>query len=214
MTTATPRLSRTGTALLAIGVLLLAAILADRLFFGSSSDPAGTGSGHAATQARTVAPFTAVELAGANNVVMRVGEKQSVVVHADDNLLGRVTTRVRSGTLVIASTPGSLNARTPMYVTVTVPTLHALRLTGAGNISASGIDTPKLAVVLAGSGNIDAKGVAARDATATLRGSGMIMLTATRSLTAELSGTGSIFYGGSPAAVHPTITGTGTITPG
>ena len=224
---------RLQTALLAIAVLLLAMILVDRIFFASSTHSGGTGSGHAATQSRTVPPFTAVDLAGANNVIVRVGAKRSVVVHADDNLLGRVTTRVRSGTLEIATTPGNLNAKTPMYVTVAVPTLDALRITGAGNVSATGIDSPKLTVSLPGSGNIDAKGTAktlavsvggagmvvlrgltARDATATLGGNGTIMLTATRSLTAKVTGTGTIFYGGSPQHVTQAVTGTGTISPG
>ena len=65
---------------------------------GGTSDSAGSateGSGVAATQAREVAAFQSVDLAGSNNVVIRVGEKQSVVVKADDNLLDRVTTEVR-----------------------------------------------------------------------------------------------------------------------
>lgn len=85
-----------------LAVLLLAAILialvVDRIFYSSSS-PAGTGSGVAATQARSLAPFTGVDLAGENNVIVHVGASQSVIVHADSNLLGRVTTRVRSGSL-------------------------------------------------------------------------------------------------------------------
>ena len=43
---------------------------------------------------------------------------------------------------------------------------------------------------------------------------GSITLTATRSLTARVSGSGTILYGGNPAHVTPTVTGTGTISPG
>ena len=54
--------------LAALAVLLLAAILGmlvvDRIFFKSSSSPAGTGSGVAATQARSLSSFTGVDLAG------------------------------------------------------------------------------------------------------------------------------------------------------
>ena len=67
---------------------------------GGTSDSAGSateGSGVAATQAREVAAFQSIDLAGSNNVVIRVGEKQSVVVKADDNLLDRVTTEVQLG---------------------------------------------------------------------------------------------------------------------
>ena len=77
---------------------------------GSGSSISTTeGSGVSATQARDVAAFSSVELAGSNNVVIHVGDrqKQSVVVKGDDNLLQRVTTEVQSGRLVIANTPAT-----------------------------------------------------------------------------------------------------------
>ena len=159
-------LRRLGLALMALGVLLLVAILTalvvDRIFFHSSSSPAGTGSGVAATQARSLPPFTGVDLAGENNVVVQVGAKQSVIVHADSNLLGRVTTRVRSGRLVIGTTPGNLAAKSPMFVTVSVPSLDGLRLRGDGNISVTGINSPSLTVALPGSGTVEAIGTTAK----------------------------------------------------
>jgi hypothetical protein len=227
--------------LTAVGVLLATAIvlavLVDRIFFPSSSSPAGTGaatgSGVAATQTRSVPPFTGLELAGANNVKVQVGARQSVFVHGDDNLLGRVTTRVRSGRLVIDTTPGNLSARSPMFVAVSVPSLDRLTLQGAGNISGTGINSSRLTVALPGSGNIHATGtttkldvtisgegtallreLSARDANAVLSGDGSIMLTATHRLSARISGTGTVVYGGNPAHVAEKVTGSGTVTPG
>lgn len=223
--------------LMALGALLLAAILlmllVDRIFFHQTSSPAGTGSGNAATQARSVPPFTGLDLAGANNVIVEVGGKQSVVVHADRNLLRRVTTRVRSGRLVIGTTPGLLNAKSPMFVTVNVPSLDAVSLEGAGNIVVTGIHSRALSVALPGSGNIDLTGTAtkldvtldgegtamlrglmARDAKAAIDGDGTISLTATRSLTATVSGTGTVMYGGNPSHVTQRVTGSGMITAG
>jgi hypothetical protein len=224
-------------ALTALGALLAAvlilALIAGKFSFHSSGGPAGAGSGHAATQVRTVPPFTGVNLAGDNNVVVRVGERQSVVVHADSNLLGRVTTRVHSGSLVIGTTPGNLTARSPMYVTVSVPSLDCLELAGHGNISVTGIDAPRLTVELPGNGTIEATGTTerldvtiggagtallrpliARDANAELSGDGTIMLTATRSLAASVPGAGTIVYGGDPVHVTRRIAGSGTITAG
>ena len=242
MSTGHPTLHRPGwaggpqRALAVLGALLLAAILlallVDRIFFRESS-PAGTGSGVAATQARSLPRFTSVDLAGANNVVVEVGGKRSVVVHADRNLLRRVTTRVRSGRLVIGTTPGNLNAKSPMFVTVSVPSLEAVSLEGAGNIAVTGIHSRALSVALPGSGNIDVTGTTtrlevtidgsgttmlrrliARDAKAAIDGDGSISLTATRSLTARVSGSGTVMYGGHPPHVTQRITGTGTITAG
>jgi hypothetical protein len=222
--------------LMALGVLLIAiliALLVDRIFFHSSRSPAGTGSGVAATQARSVPPFSGVDLAGDNNVTVRVGARQSVVVHADSNLLGRVTTRVRSGRLVIGTTLGNLSSKSPMFVVVSLPSLDGLRLQGNGNLAVTGIYSRNLTVELPGNGNIYATGTTtnvdvaisghgtallrqliARDAKAALSGDGSIMLTATHSLTATVSGTGTVLYGGNPPRVTQTVTGSGTITPG
>jgi hypothetical protein len=222
---------------MALAAVLIAAmllmLLVDRIFFPSSSSPAGKGSGVAATQTRSLPPFTGVDLAGDNNVVVRVGARQSVVVHADTNLLRRVTTRVRSGRLVIGTTPGNLSAKSPMFVTVSVPTIDRVALQGDGNIAVTGIKSRSLTVALPGSGNIHATGTAARldvtisgegtallrqlvsrDASAALSGDGTIMLTATHALTARISGSGTILYGGNPAHVTERVTGSGTISPG
>jgi hypothetical protein len=220
-------------ALAVLVVLLLGGIvvlvLVDRSSNTSTSQGA-TGSGVAATQARSLPPLTGVDVAGANNVVVRVGAPQSVIVHADSNLLGRVTTQVTSGGLVIGNTPGTLNTRSPMFVAVSVPSLDALTVQGSGNISVAGINSPSLTVRIPGSGTIHAAGTTAlldvgiggsgtvvlsrlmaRDATASIDGSGSIVLTATHRLDASISGSGTILYTGNPAQVTKSVSGSGTI---
>ena len=199
--------------------------------FGNSSSSSSEGSGVAATQTREVARFSRVELAGGNNVVIRVGVKQSVVVRADDNLLNRVTTHVKSGALVIGNTPGSLAAKSPMSVEVNVPSLNALTLTGSGNIMVGGIKAESLTVTLSGSGNLFGSGTAssldvtisgvgnarftqlvAKNVHALLSGSGAIFVTATKSLDASVPGSGTIMYAGNPQEVTKSVTGAGAIT--
>jgi Putative auto-transporter adhesin, head GIN domain len=215
------------TVLFLAGIVVL--VLVDRSSTTATSQ-GGTGSGVAATQARSLPPLTGVDVAGANNVVVRVGAPQSVIVHADSNLLARVTTQVTSGSLVIGNTPGALNARSPMFVAVSVPSLDAVTVQGSGNISVTGINSPSLTVRLPGSGTIHAAGstarldvaiggsgtvvlsrLIARDATASIDGSGSIVLTATDSLDASISGSGSILYTGNPAQVSKSVSGSGTI---
>jgi hypothetical protein len=199
--------------------------------FGGSSSPSVEGSGVAATQARDVAPFSSVDLARSNNVVLRVGGKQSVVVRGDDNLLDRVTTDVQKGTLVIGNTPGDLTTNSPMSVMVSVPSLTALSLSGSGNIAVSGIKTETLTVSLRGSGNLTGRGTASRldvtvggsgnafferlvanDVKAMVSGSGTIFVTATRSLDGSVPGSGVIVYAGNPQDVTKSVSGMGAIT--
>jgi len=215
--------------------LVLGAIGVALIISGSGGGSSGTttqGSGIAATQTRAVAPFSSLDLAGSNIVTVTVGAPQSVVVHADTNLLADITTRVAAGTLIIGDT-GSFTARAPMSVQVSVPVLTTLKLSGSGQISVTGINTPRLTVTLPGSGILNAAGTAtqlyitlggsgeaqlgqliARDVHAVVSGSGLIQLTATTSLNAAVPGTGTILYSGNPSQVTTSVTGTGTVTPG
>lgn len=196
---------------------------------GSSASPT-EGSGRQATQIRHVPAFDRLELSGSNNVVIGLGTKQSVVVRGDDNLLDRVTTRVRSGTLVVGNSPGGFTTRSPMSVHVTVPALDAVTLAGSGNIVVDDVRAKSLEISLPGSGTLTGSGSAGRldvtvggtgtaqftrlvasDVRAVVSGSGSIFVTATSSLAATVSGTGSILYSGNPRHVAQNVTGTGTI---
>jgi len=228
-----PRALAVFVALLLAGIVLLVLVDRSSNISNTWNGQAGTGSGVAATQARSLPPFTVVTVASGDNVVVRVGAGQSVIVHADSNLLGRITTQVSSGSLMIENTPGSLSPRSPTFVAVSVPSLDALTVQGSGNISVTGISSPSLTVRIAGSGTIHAAGTTARldaaisgsgnvllsplivrDATASINGSGQIELTATHSLDASISGSGTILYTGNPAQVTKSVSGSGTISGG
>lgn len=235
-----PREHRRHRWLLLVIFALVAAVVAVGLLFqfdalGGSSNSTNSnvvhGSGVGATQPRDVASFKRVELAGSNNVVIRVGEEQSVVVRADDNLLDRITTDVTAGTLVIGQAPGSYAAGSPTSVEIAVPSLDGLTLSGSGNIVVNDIKAQLLTAMLSGSGNLTGGGhvkrlvasvsgsgnillerLIAEDAHAVVSGSGDIFLTATKSLDASVPGSGAILYSGDPAQVSKSVTGMGSIT--
>ena len=220
-------------AALVIGLIVggtVGLLIGSNVFEDSSSSTSVQGSGVAATEARDLPPFSSVELAGSNTVTIRVGEEQSVVVRADNNLVDRVTTAVQDGSLVIGDVPGSYTTKSPMSITISVPSLDALTLTGSGVIAVSDIEAASLTVRLPGSGVLRASGAATKlvvtldgsgdaqleqliavDARAVVSGSGRIVLTATQSLDASVPGSGAIMYGGNPREVTRSITGSGAI---
>jgi hypothetical protein len=227
--------SRYHLALVAALVLLASTTVLLLVLRESSNNSSSTvrGSGIAATQARHVASFSGVELAGSNVVTVRVGAKQAVLVHADDNLLGRVTTHVQAGSLVIGNTQGSFSSKTPMSVEVDVPSLDSLALSGSGVFVVTGVDTPKLIATLSGSGVLRVTGTAqklditlggsgdaqldhlvAQDVHAVVRGSGRILVTATASRVAAVPGSGAIIYSGNPAHVTTNVAGSGAVVRG
>jgi hypothetical protein len=146
------------------------------------------GSGVAASETRTLPPFTAVELAGSNNVTVQVGAPQSVVVHADDNLIGHVRTTVNSGAIVIETT-GSISPRAPMRVSVVVPKVTSVSLSGSGNVIVDGVDSSSFTASLPGSGTMLLAGQA-QHLQASLRGSGQMDMHGliARAVAVQLSG--------------------------
>ena len=129
---------------LAVAGVLVAAVVAVIVVIATAGPHEGPsasstgGSGVWVTDQREVAPFTEVELAGANTVVIHVGMPLSVAVTGDDNLVGRVTTVVRAGRLVIDNT-GSFKTKAPMHVAVSVPSLDGVELGGAGTVTVDGV---------------------------------------------------------------------------
>ena len=190
------------------------------------------GSGNPAAVTRAVPPFSAVHLSGTSAVHITVGPERSVVVHADDNLVERVTTEVDAGVLQV-STRGDFSASSPMYVDVSVDSLDAVTLSGTGAISVQGVDANALRVALpatgtglitvtgsaqrlsarlGGTGDLQLAELQARDAEATLAGTGTgrIAVHVTGTLRATLAGDGEILYSGSPKVIER-VTGTGAI---
>src|SRR5215470_15813451 len=129
----------TVVAFLAIAVVL--GVLAQTQVLGSNGSPTIQGSGAPVAQTRVLPPFTAVTMAGDCSVSVVSGSPQHVVVSADDNLLRTVRTTVRAGTLRI-TTPGSFSAVSGMQVAITVPRVDALRLSGTGELTATGSTPP------------------------------------------------------------------------
>ena len=215
---------------LAMGGLGVLLAVEHDVFTSSSGSSTVHGSGVAASHTRRVAPFTGVELSGSNVVDIHVDGTQSVVVHADDNLLNRVTTAVHDGRLVIGNLPGSFQTTSPMDVEIHARALDVLYLTGSGVVSAVGIKTPSLTITLTGSGVLRASGTATRldvsltgsgdaqlsklttrNVRAVVSGSGRILVTATESLNASVPGSGAVIYTGNPAHVTTSSSGSGAV---
>lgn len=219
---------------LVAALVLIAGAFALRyaVFDRSSGSGQLEGSGVTASETRHVPAFRSIDLAGTNKVTVRIGGDRSVVVRGDDNLLGRITTDVKLGKLVIGDT-GSFTTTSPMSVEVGAPSLDSLTLSGTGSLVAVGIDTERLTAKLAGTGLLQISGtatrlnvsldgdgdaelgqLAARDVHAVMNGTGQIVVTATRTLDASVPGTGSILYFGTPARVKTNVTGTGAVVRG
>lgn len=118
-----------------------------------------TGSGRMATEQRALPGFEAIALDGSIDLQVRQGTPQTVEVSADDNLLPLLQTTVeptaQGATLRVGWQRGqSVATRSPVLVTVVLPRLGSLALSGAGDVVVDSFETPALQVSLSGSGDV------------------------------------------------------------
>lgn len=191
--------------------------------------PSVRGSGVAKAETREVGAFTRVESAGSANVAIQIGDKQSVIIETDDNILPLIDTLVKGDRLVISS-HGRYSTRIGVKVTIVVPALNEARISGSGNITASGVSakefdahisgsgdihisgsTDSLKASIAGSGGIDASKLPVTAADVSISGSGNIKLLAPQSLHASISGSGDVRCASRPKQIKTRVSGSGKV---
>jgi hypothetical protein len=188
-----------------------------------------TGNGHIVSQPRNVSDFNAVDIGGANNVIIKSGAKPQVVIKTDQNLLPFIKTFVSNNVLYIHPAASLLPSQR-ILLTITTKNLQGISVSGANKISAKDIKTKQLQVDISGSGecnlagradnlqinvsgsgNINAKDLIAEDVAVGISGDGKVVIHANQSINARISGSGKVQYYGNPSQVTQRISGSGEI---
>jgi hypothetical protein len=188
------------------------------------------GSGVVTMETRDVKAFTEIALAGSGNVRVERGEKQTLTVEAEDNILPLLETTVKDGKLTL-TTRSNVSIRTtkPIVYRITTKALEGVSLSGSGTIEATKVEAKSFAIAISGSGKVGASGKAelakmtisgsgsidasdlpATTVTVVISGSGDAVVNATEELDAQIRGSGSIEYIGDPQ-VNQRVTGSGRI---
>jgi hypothetical protein len=197
--------------------------------FGANSFSAIEGSGVAKTEGRTVAAFSEIELGSAMKLHVLQGEKTSVEVTGDDNLVPLVQTTV-SGEKLKVSFDGSYSTKLGIDVKITMPKITALSGSGAAGITATGVQGKSLKVQVTGASNATLSGkvealevecsgasrVLARELEAKtvrtdLSGASHAEVFASEQLEARATGASSVQYTGKPRQVLPHATGASSV---
>ncbi len=147
----------------AIPVLAMLPLLATLAGCGSGLPPQATapapvvGTGSIATEDRTTDAFQRVSVGGGLHVDIAVGSPLQVTVSAQANLLPLIVTRVSDGQLIVNIAPPGISTSQPMTLTVIVPDLRSITLSGGatGSLDATATD---LAIDVSGGVQLDATG--------------------------------------------------------
>jgi len=114
------------------------------------------GSGNVVEETRPISGVTGVELATIGNVIIEIGEKESLRIEAEDNLMKFFETNVRGDTLKIGTNPSTVNLRPtkPVYFFLTVKELEQVIISGSGDIQVPDLESGQFNVDIGGSGDI------------------------------------------------------------
>lgn len=188
------------------------------------------GSGNAKTEPRPVAAeFTKIRVQDAIHLDVTIGEKASIEVSGDDNLLPLFLTEVKDGTLT-ARFDGSYSTKLGLKVKVVMVKLDSLHGSGATRSTVAGLAQASLAVDLSrasnatitgkvealtlecsGASKIAATGVTAEKAVVSVSGASTIEVNASKEVTGSASGASTVRYTGSPGTLSVSASGASTV---
>lgn len=177
-----------------------------------------TGSGNVVTEERPVSDFTAVNFTGFGELTLVQGETTALTIETDDNLLPYIETTVSQGTLTIGFDDGIsiplLRPTQSLRYQLTVNTLTALDLSGAGTVAATTLTADDLTLVESGAGQITIDNLTADAITVEMSGAGSVDLAGeVTSQTVELSGLGTYEAGDlASQTAQVTLSGAGEAT--
>jgi len=177
-------------------LLVAAALPASALEIRWGSGHSVTGSGHVASEARTVSDFQAIAVHGPVTLVVRQGSREAAEVRADDNLLPLVETTVedsgRGRTLNVGIKKGqSVRTHHDIVVTVDVVRLTSIATHGSGDVRVEALKTPSLQLSISGSSDARLASLQADE------------------FGISISGSGDVEAAGSAARVKVSIAGSG-----
>ena len=136
--------------------LVLLTTLACQVSIGNFGYRTVRGSGEVVTEEIDVGNFNSVDLTGVGRLTIEIGEEETLVIEAEDNLIEYIETNVRGDTLQIGIRERiNINPTEPISYSLTVVSLESISITGAGNVSAPDLEAERFSVEISGAGGVD-----------------------------------------------------------
>lgn len=153
------------------------------------------GSGRAISEKRVVQGVKGVVFKHPGSLSLQWGDRESLAIAAEDNLLGHILTEVKDGVLYITSKPGvEIKPTLPILLRLTARPLNRIEASGSGDIKAAPFTVAKCAIQANGSGDVLLEGLRVHSLEVGMNGSGDIAfskLEAAR-LEARIHGSGDL----------------------
>lgn len=139
------------------------------------------GSQRVVTSTRDVSDFDSLAFEGLGEVTITQGDRESLTIEAESNVVSRITTEVRGGVLHIGWRSGpfgfSVVPTKPIRYELTMRDIDSVGLVGLGSIYAGEVATDRLTISISGGGRVVVRSLNADRLTVDLTGLGSCELT-------------------------------------
>ena len=115
------------------------------------------GQGPVTSETREVGAFSRIEASAGIRVVVRIGPSEAIEVTAQENLLPVIATDLRGDTLSIEASE-DFTTLEPVTITVVVPALDGITLSGGSQAVIDGLDAESLELRIRGGAQVTAAG--------------------------------------------------------
>ncbi len=172
-----------------------------------------SGSGKIVSSNRPVSGFTRLVLDVPGDLILTQGDKESLSIEGDDNLLEHIKSEVDGGELHIYLAPedGMIEPSKTIRYHLSVKNLEQVTLNGSGKIMAASFKSEQFAVNVNGSGEITFGSLQATNLSLGMNGSGNVNVTnlSADDVQATVSGSGEYLLEGKATRQHISIVGSG-----
>jgi len=156
------------------GMVMLAMVI-----FMSGCDTLRTvrGTGDMTAETRELNSFSAVDLASIGNVIVEYGERESLRIEAEENLLPYLESEIEGGTLKLGHREGiNILPTQGIFYYLTVRELDEVRVSGLGNIDVPRLEGTQVEIRLSGAGDINVEEVNTKKLDVLLSGLGNLTI--------------------------------------
>jgi hypothetical protein len=169
----------------------LAIILMCVVVAASGCSMYGTGSGTLTNETKSVNGVNQVYLDGIGTLVIQQGDKESLTIVAEDNIINHIESNVNGNKLELKYDSITPTPTKPVKYYLTIKDLNSLSLSGAGKAESNGLKTDNLTLTIKGAGEVEMSNVDLNVLTVNIDGAGEVEMDGrTNEQTVTINGAG------------------------
>ncbi|MBN2245900.1 MAG: DUF2807 domain-containing protein [Candidatus Aminicenantes bacterium] len=176
-------------------VFLVSCMMASECYFDFEKI---RGSGEVVTEERDVSGITGVKVSNQGDLKIELGDREKLVIEAEDNLIEYIETYVEDGVLKIGTEPNiNLRNKKPIRYYLTARKLVYLATSSSGDIEAPALRADDFTVKVSSSGDIEIDELEAEEVSVGISSSGDVTIDTLESgsLTIRISSSGDLKIG-------------------